>query len=266
MKYALIMGAMSGLAQASIKVLKEHDYEVFAADISIKEIKVENQIHYLPCDVTNNDLLKQVYDYVSSKTTTLDVVSNFAGIVTLGSFVERDLNALTKILEINTISTYKINNLFFPLIKNGNGRYIVISSEYARIDPIPFHGYYTLSKHALDVYIDSLRRELLGQGIKVVGIRPGAFKTNMQGGIQSQFTELLESTKIYKKPLLKMKYMMDRELDKTSNIKKFEKVFSKALLKNKPKRFYNVGNSFKMKLYTSFPRSLQDLFFKTFFK
>ena len=56
---------------------------------------------------------------------------------------------------------------------------------------MPFHGFYPLSKHALEVYNDSLRRELSSLGIKVVIIRPGAFKTSMQGGIINQFENLV---------------------------------------------------------------------------
>ena len=265
MKYAVIGGANSGLASASIKELVNNGFVVFAGDKSIKEIYIEGNIHYLPLDITNNDSLQNMFNYVSSITDHVDIVSSFAGIVTLGSFVEKDLDAMSKIIDVNLIGTYKLNNIFFTLIEKCKGRFINISSEYGLIDAMPFHGFYPLSKHALEVYNDSLRRELSSLGIKVVIIRPGAFKTSMQGGIIDQFENLVTETTHFKKTLLKMKSLMVGELKKAKDPKKFARVYLKACLKKRPRKRYNVCNSFLMKLYNICPSFIQDWFFKKVF-
>ena len=265
-RYALIVGANSGLAQSVINTCFNEDDIIFCADISYKENIKDGNIHYINVDVTNNESIKYLYNYVKEYTDKLDIVSNFAGIVTLGSLVELPLDTLDRIVSINLNSQYKINNIFFEMVLNAKGRFIIISSEYAKICGIPFHGYYGITKTALDVYIDSFRREVSGLGVKVIGIRPGAFKTSMQKNIDNQFSRMVDQTNLYKEPLLKMKHIMDGELLKAKDPKHFAKIYNKALNKRKPKRYYNVKNSFKMKLLTILPACLQDYAFKKFLK
>lgn len=264
MRYGLIIGSESGLAKAVIRELNE--YHLFCCDIAYKEFKEEGNITYIPVDVTNNESILEVYKYVSNLTSELSFITNFAGLVTLGSMVEMPYETLDKIVSVNLLATYKFNNLFFPLLEKGCGRIINISSEYAKIGALPFHGYYAITKHAIDIYNDSLRRELQGSKVKVTCIRPGAFKTNMQSGITKQFNTMVEESIRYKEPLTKMKFIMENELVKAKNPTKFVKVYLKALNSKKPKRYYNVNNSFKMKLYTILPEGFKDWFFKVFLK
>ena len=58
---------------------------------------------------------------------------------------------------------------------------------------------------------------------------------------------------------------MTGELDKAKDTKYFVKTFKKAAFKKKPKKYYNVGNSFKMKILSALPSGLQDFIFKIFF-
>lgn len=264
MKYALIAGAESGLAKASIAELDKLGYTIFCLDKVYEKIEVKENKHYIPTDLTSDKDIVDACEYVKQHTDKLNIVSNFAGIVILGSLVELNMDTLDKIMQINLLATYKINNVFFPLIKNANGRIINISSEYGKICGIPFHGYYGISKHAVEAYNDSLRRELSGSGVKVVCIRPGAFKTNMQAGITKQFAQVVENTNMYKEPLEKMKNMMTSELGKAKPTSIFAKVYLKAATSKKPKRYYHVNNSFKMKVLTALPTGIQDWAFKKY--
>lgn len=265
MKNAVITGSLSGLAQAVIKQLLNKGYRVFEGDLAIKEETIRGNEYLFPLDLTSDESILNFYKKVTNYTDKVDVITNFAGIVILGSFVELPFTTIDKIMAINFTSTFKLNNLFFEEIKSAKGRIINISSEYARITAIPIHGYYPLSKHAVDNYNDSLRSEMQVHGIKVIGIRPGAFKTNMQGGINSAFDTLLASTKYYKRFLTRIKFLMTGELKNAKDPKILAKVYIKALESKHPKYYYNVKNSLKMKLLTILPAHLQDYIFKLFF-
>ena len=265
MKYALISGAESGLAKAAIDKLIENGFTCFCCDKVYDETpKQVDNIYYIKMDVTKNEDILAAHDFVCKITNKVDVISNFAGIVTLGSLVELDINTLDNIIAINLLGTYKINAVFFDLIKNAKGRIINISSEYGKICGIPFHGYYGISKHAVETYNDSLRRELLSSGIKVIVIRPGAFKTNMQAGVTKQFDEVVNKTKMYKDSLSKMQNIMITELEKAKPATIFAKTYIKAVLSKHPKRYYKTNNSFKMKLLTALPPHVQDWAFKNY--
>lgn len=264
MKYAFIAGAESGLAKAAINRLENKGYFIFASDIAYKEIECFERRVNIPIDLTDDESIKAALEYVKTKTETIDLIASFAGIVTLGSFVELDMDALDRIIAINCLAPYKLNNVFFPLLEKAGGRIILISSEYGKLDALPIHGYYGVAKHALEVYGDSLRRELQKTGVKVAILRPGAFKTAMQGGIEKQFDWLLKETIRYKRILTLMRGLVVGELKKAKDPEVFASVFERAAFSPHPRRYYRVNNSIKMKLLSILPAPMQDWVFRLF--
>lgn len=267
MRYALISGAGSGLAQAVINDLKT-DYIIFAIDKNPAIIDLyksqENIIAYV-CDITNSLQIEEIKSEISKNTQKLDLLINFASIVELGSVIEVSPATFEKTMNVNVIGMYKINHAFFSLIKQGKGRIIMVSSEYGKLLGLPFHSFYTISKHALETYADSLRREVQAFGVKVIKIRPGSFKTEMVDNIQNQFRRLVQETVLYKKPLMKMQKMMIGELQSAQSPHLIVKVFRKAIYRKYPRLAYNVHNSLKMKLLNLLPARLQDWILGKFF-
>ena len=263
MKHAFIAGAESGLAKAVIKELKD-SYFLFCADIQYTEVERRDNRINIPMDCYDEESIDKAVALVFKETESLDLVSSFMGIVTLGSMVELKPNTMEKIMKINFLSVYRLYNLLFPLLKNCGGRYITVTSEYAHLDALPIHGYYGVTKHALTIYNDSLRRELQKSGVTVTEISPGAFKTSMQGGIEKQFDKLIEETHMYKSILTKMRFLMTGEIKKAKDPSLFASTYMKAVNAKKPKRCYKVNNSFKMKFLSLLPASWQDLIFKFF--
>jgi NAD(P)-dependent dehydrogenase (short-subunit alcohol dehydrogenase family) len=62
--------------------------------------------------------------------------------------------------------------------EQGGGRIVNISSIYGLMTT-PLTGWYQASKHALEALSDALRVELASDGIAVVLIEPGAFRSNI---------------------------------------------------------------------------------------
>ncbi len=66
---------------------------------------------------------------------------------------------------------------------SGGGRIVNISS-IAGLATMPFAGHYTGAKHALEALSDALRVEVAGDGVKVVLVEPGGFKTGIWEELQ----------------------------------------------------------------------------------
>lgn len=79
MKYALITGGASGMGRASAIKLAQNGYHVFSCDI--KKADEKENITQILMDVTSLDSIKEAYQTVKSKTSHLDAVINFAGII-----------------------------------------------------------------------------------------------------------------------------------------------------------------------------------------
>lgn len=250
----------AGLAQALIPSLS-YDYIVYAVDINPEIYTLyssKTNVIPLVADITMTDALIQIKTEIEKTTQIIDLIIHFAGIVCLGSCVEVSPQVLEKVLQVNLIGMYRVNFVFFPLIQKPGGRIIMVSSEYGRLLGLPFHSFYTLSKHALEIYSDSLRRELASFGIKVIKIRPGAFATKMQKQIRKQFDDLLNTTVYFQTPLIKMSSLMDRELIRAKNPNKIVRTFQKAISSRHPRLAYNVGQSWKMKFLNGCPARMQD--------
>ncbi len=263
MKYALIMGSESGLASAALDVFPP-GWFIFRGDIRYEKVSENKDGMCFHLDVTDRDSMAAALELVSSRTDRLDLVTSFAGIVTLGSMVELPVSSMERIMDVNFLSVYRMVNMFFPLLENAGGRIVLISSEYGQLDALPIHGYYAVSKHALEVYGDSLRRELLKSGVSVAIVRPGAFKTSMQAGIERQFDTLIASTRRYGNILRRMRFLMVGELRRAKDPAVFARTYRKAAFSSRPKRYYCVGNSFRMKILSSLPSFMQDAIFRFF--
>ncbi|MEA3479302.1 MAG: SDR family NAD(P)-dependent oxidoreductase [Bacteroidota bacterium] len=205
-KQALLIGASGGLGSASAKLLSNSGWHVFASDIN-EEIpdlyKQSENITPLEMDITSRESIEEAYKRISVATGGLDAVIHLAGILKVGSLVELPVSELEKALEINLLGAYRVNQQFLPMLQSQKGRVIILSSEVARQSAAPFNGLYSISKYALEAYSDSLRRELIYLGIKVVKIQPGPFKTDMTKKAEQLFIEAQKDSKYFKKQLSK---------------------------------------------------------------
>ncbi len=265
MQYALITGANSGLGKAVAETLLKDGFYVFVADIRHTIPFPRPNFIPITMDVSSSESVTRAFVLIQAKTKTLDLVANFAGIVTLGSLIEKDPEEMARIMNIGLIGTMRVNREAFPLVERAHGRFINVSSEYGLLPAVPFHSFYTATKHAVEVYSDGLRKELLPFDVRVVLIRPGAFKTEMQQGVQAQFDGLVKNSHHYAEALKKMERMMVDELKRAKDPMLVAHLVMKIMKAKHPHRAYNINHSFKMKLIRCLPLWLQDRVFSIFY-
>ncbi|WP_026881575.1 SDR family NAD(P)-dependent oxidoreductase [Clostridium akagii] len=267
MKKVLITGAAGGLGLVTTKYMVANGWRVYATynRHGLEKIKEKNIIP-IQVDITNNESVNNAVMEVFKTTDTLDAVVNFAGIMVMGSVIESDVEMMRKILDINLLGMYRINQAFFEMIQKGNGRYVNVSSEFGALSAVPFNGFYTASKHAVEIYSDSLRRELMFLGIDVIKIRPGAFKTNMQGGTNAVFDKMLSETTHYKTIMGKMRILMEKGTGMAKEPIILAKQVYRALTDEKPKLVYSTNLNKSQKLLSCLPERIQDRIFKNTFR
>jgi len=270
MKYALFTGAGGGLGGAGAKALAAAGWTVFAADINkaaLEEIGRAPRIIPLILDVTSGESIAAAVETVKRATDKLDAVINFSGIHTMGSMVEGDTaRTMERMIDVNVMGMVRVNRAFFEMVKAGGGRIINCSSECGYMKPQPFNGPYTVTKYAVEAYNDSLRRELLCQGVKVIKIQPGSFKTGLLSAAQSGFDNLYDNTLYYKNALRKMQPLMRRELKRANDPAHLVRALMKAANRTKPKIKYRVKNSRLMGLMELIPDRLLDTIYKMLMK
>lgn len=190
----LVTGAASGIGRSITERFLADGHRVFALDV--KEISECENLVYRKLDVTDFAAASALAEELSAVGVTLDVIICAAGIHAMASLVEDDMAVMKKLIDVNLVGGMNLVRAMHPRLAR-NGRIIIITSEVAGFDPMPFNGLYSVSKTALESYAQALRQELNLIGQKVITIRPGAVKTPLADGSVKATAELAERTTLY---------------------------------------------------------------------
>lgn len=134
----------------------------------------------LPADVGDAAELRAAAERYLDEVGVPDVVVANAG-VSVGTLTEHaeDLEAFERVLRTNLLGMVATFQPFVePMRARGSGRLVGIASV-AGIRGLPGAGAYSASKAAAISYLESLRVELHGSGVRVVTVVPGYVATPM---------------------------------------------------------------------------------------
>ncbi|MFX1512598.1 MAG: SDR family oxidoreductase [Promethearchaeota archaeon] len=176
-----VTGAASGIGKMISIFLGEKGHLVYASDIDEKGLRMmENlpNITTMKVDVTNPKDIKQAVNSINEEGRGLYGLVNNAGFAELGPLVETHIEELHRLFNVNVFGVHRITNALFPFLVESKGRIVNIGSV-SGVFSSKFWGAYSMSKHAIEAYNDSLTQDVKKFNIKVSIIEPGAFKTNI---------------------------------------------------------------------------------------
>ena len=254
MEYVLITGAYGGMGRAAVTLLAQSGWRVFALD-QRTDAPAENVIP-IEADITEEGSVVHALEAVRKHTSSLDAILHFAGMYMLDSLVEMSDEDFRTIFDVNLRGAFLINKTFLTLLGKGS-RILIVTSELAPLDPLPFTGIYAVTKAALDKYAYSLRMELQLLGITVSVLRAGAVKTRMLGVSTDALDRFCEGTKLYSCNAARFKRIVGTV--EARNIPP-EKIAQKAvrILKKKNPRFaYSINRNPLLLLLNALPKRLQ---------
>ena len=174
----------------------------------------------------------------------------------MASLVESPLEQMQRLININLNGTMSVNRIFHSLLKE-KGRIIIITSEVASFDPMPFNGLYNVSKTALDTYAQALRQELNLLNQKVITFRPGAVKTPLCDSSLTGTQNLVDSTILYKKQAGKFLKLVTMFMGKPLSPTKMAKFIYKKSIKKHPKLIYKKHQNIGLVLLSILPKRWQ---------
>ena len=143
-----------------------------------------------------------------------------------------------------------------PLLKRGS-RIVIITSELAPLDPLPFTGIYAVTKSALDKYAYSLRMELQLKDIKVSVLRAGAVSTGMLGVSTAALDLFCQKTELYSCNAARFKRSVDRVEARSVEPSRIAKKVLRILSKREPRFAYSINRNPLLLMLNALPKSLQ---------
>lgn len=256
----LITGIFSGIGKATKDYFLQNGHNVIGIDI--KSIEKEDRLISYECDITNESQLINVKNDLENRNIKIDIIINIAGIHKISSFVESDFSNMKKVIDINLLGTMLTNNVFHSLLKE-KGKIIIITSEVASFDPMPFNALYNVSKTALDCYAQGLRQELNLLNQKVITIRPGAIETPLSENSLLDIESLANTTTLYKKQAKNFLSLSKKFMGKPLKVEILAKYIYKISLKNNPKFIYKKHQNIGLVLLSILPKRLQCFIIKS---
>lgn len=254
MEYVLITGSNGGMGSETVKLLIQQGYGVIALDKTL--CPACDNCFAIQADITDEQSILSALDAVKQITPKLHAIIHYAGIYALNSLIEMEKNEFERVIKVNFLGACAINRVFVPLLEK-NGRIIIMTSELAPLNPLPFTGLYAVSKSALDKYAYSLRMELQLLGISVSVLRAGAVKTDMLGVSTTALEKFVNSTKLYNCNAKRFKKVVDSVEAKAVEPSVIAKKSLKILKKKKPKFAYAVNRNPLLRLLNVLPKQLQ---------
>lgn len=186
----LITGCDSGFGNQLARRLHDMGFTVFATCLfpegegaqSLLNYSSSGKMRVIRLDVTSDKEVAEVKQYVQDNLPAQGLwgIVNNAGISMWGRFDWHTIEEYRRILDINLLGSIRITLAFSPLIQKSKGRMVFMSSISSYLSAM--NGIYAMTKAAMEKFGDSLRLDMMQNGVKVCLIEPGNYAqaTNIQ--------------------------------------------------------------------------------------
>ena len=181
-KAVLITGASTGIGRNMAERLAGEGYFVYAGarkDKDLAELDAIDNVRAVRLDVTSQEEVDAAVALIAEEGRGLWGLVNNAGVATSGTVADMDNSDLDFVLEINVNGVLRVTRAFTPLLVESKGR-IVTTGSISGILSRAGGSAYSMSKHAMEAFVDSLADEMAPAGVEVSLIEPGSYKSKIR--------------------------------------------------------------------------------------
>ncbi len=181
-KVVAITGAASGIGLACAKASIAAGAQVALVDRDADALaqvcaELGTTAHPIETDLLNNESVAQMLPQILDKAGRLDAFHANAGSYVGGSVLEADLEAWDQMLNLNINAAFRSVQAVLPhLTQQGSGD-VILTSSVAGMIPVVWEPIYTASKHAVQAFTHTVRRQMAPHGVRVGAIQPGPVVT-----------------------------------------------------------------------------------------
>lgn len=198
-KVIVIMGASSGIGEATVRKLAERGAKLVIAARredklrQIAESLPDTDIVYRAADVSRFEQVQAVIDLAMETHGRVDVLYNNAGIMPTANLSERRREEWRQMLDINIMGVLNGIAAVLPIMRSQKSGHIIATDSVAGHVVYPGSAVYCGTKFAVRAIMEGLRQEERVNNIKSTIISPGAVLTELYKTIKDE----KESAAIY---------------------------------------------------------------------
>ena len=184
-KVVIITGASSGIGEASARLLSERGCKLTLAARSIDKMEslaaeLSTESLVVGADLTDPDDITNMVEGTMQRFGRIDVMLANAGVYIPGQFADGDIDSYSMMLKLNVDAVFRCAHAVIPIMKAAGGGDIVVTSSISGHIDIAGEPVYSASKHALQTFVHTLRRQVAEHGIRVMSLAPGPVANPMQ--------------------------------------------------------------------------------------
>lgn len=200
-----ITGVSSGFGLETARLLAQEGHTVYGT--VRREVEPLPHVHYLHVDVRDRDAVMNAVAQVIEKEGRIDVLVNNAGMGIGGPLEFATEEEIRLQMDTNFMGLVHCVDAVLPHMRRQGGGKIIALSSIGGLMGLPFQGFYSASKFAIEGYCEALRLETQQQGIKVVVLRPGDFSTGFTGSRKKVADEAaLQAYPLYREAIEKVEH------------------------------------------------------------
>lgn len=177
-RVALVTGASSGFGRVIAAELAAAGWRVHGASRrAMSGAGAGTGFEPLAMDVDDDASVEAGVAAVLAREGRLDAVVCNAGMGIAGPIEETATEEAKRQFETNFFGVHRVCRAALPHLRARPRAHIVVIGSIAGVFGIPFQGFYSASKFALEGYCESLRIELRPTPVRVTIVEPGDFAT-----------------------------------------------------------------------------------------
>jgi ribitol 2-dehydrogenase len=185
-KVMIITGASSGIGAAAARALSQAGCKVVLAARSTDRLEglaeeLGPDALSVRTDVTSTEEVNRMVAFTVERFGRVDGLLANAGIYIPGKVEEGDPDDWARLIDININGVFRCVHAVLPhMIAQKSGDILVTSSISGFVD-IVWEPVYSASKHAIQSFVHTLRRQMIPHGIRVGSCAPGTVANELWG-------------------------------------------------------------------------------------
>ena len=185
-KVVIITGASTGIGAATARALAQLDCKLALAARSADRLhalaaELGPQALAVPTDVTVGAQVSELVVKTLKQFGRVDVLFANAGIYIPGEAADGDPDAWANLMDVNIDGVLRSVHAVLPTMMEQRSGDILVTSSISGFVDIHWEPIYSASKHAIQGFVHTLRRQVATYGIRVGAIAPGRVANELWG-------------------------------------------------------------------------------------
>lgn len=181
-KVAAITGAASGIGLECARTMIAAGARVVLVDRAedaLNSACLALGDHAIPLriDLTDQASMAGMMPQVLEKAGRLDIFHANAGAYIGGEVLDGDPDAWDRMLNLNVNALFRSIHAVLPHMVERKSGDIIVTSSIAGLVPVVWEPIYTASKHAVQAFVHTVRRQVAKYGLRVGAVAPGPVVT-----------------------------------------------------------------------------------------